>query len=87
MIFKPPSSSDNVHFPLSLVQGLVEALGINLLNEGGVQCAVCVPCVVGDTGHHDRHRLPKTYFIPSIELNLLQVSRHLCPHKTVVKSG
>lgn len=42
MIFKSPSSSDNVHFPLSLVQGLVEALGINLLNEVGYSVPVCV---------------------------------------------
>ena len=42
MIFKPPSSSDNVHFPLSLVQGLVEVLGINLLNEGRGAVCLCV---------------------------------------------
>ena len=41
----------------------------------------------GGTDHHGRDHLLKTYFLPSIGLNLLQVSSHLGPHKTFVIFG
>lgn len=34
-----------------------------------------------------RDHLLKTYFLPSIGLNLLQVSSHMGPHKTLVIFG
>ena len=41
----------------------------------------------GGTDHHGRDHLLKTYFLPGIGLNLLQVSSHLGPHKTFVIFG